>query len=204
MEKTIELQPINITNSQEETGAYALLMGEINGERELPIIIGPTEAKSATLALKNITTPRPLTHELLLKVMQEMDCYLTKTLIYKAIDGVFYSYLFIQSKDKELKIDSRTSDAVTLAILSKRPIYIYESILEKECLHLKDEKTETAEKPNKETEEPHNIELAIKNYIDRATKEYPIETLKERLKKAIADENYELAAKLRDIINLKK
>ena len=158
MDKKVELQVINITNSQAQVGAFAMLLGEVDGERQLPIIIGPAEAQATALYLKGIKTPRPLTLK----------------------------------KDEEIiRIDARTSDAVALAVRADCPILIYESILEQECLHMSsEERTRSEETDNDEVaEEEHDLPGATSR------------TLEEALEQAIKDENYELAAQIRDQIN---
>ena len=154
MDKKIELQVLNISNSQAQVGAYALVLGEVDGERQLPIIIGPAEAQATALCLKGVKAPRPLTHDL------------------------FYTCL-----------DCRTSDAIALAVRSDCPIYIYESILDRECIRLDDDDERPAENPDKENETSDSTN---------------INSLENALEQAIKDENYELAARLRDEINRKK
>ena len=131
MDKKIELQVLSITNSQAQVGAYAMLLGEVSGSRKLPIIIGPAEAQSTALCLKGAKTPRPLTHELLNTCITVLGATLYRVLIYKAKDGIFYSYIYLRKEDEIIRIDARTSDAVALAVRSDASIFIYESILEK-------------------------------------------------------------------------
>lgn len=161
-----------------------MLLGEVGGERQLPIIIGPAEAQSTALCLKGVKTPRPLTHELFTTCLHVLGASLLRVLIYKAKEGVFYSYIYLRKKEEEeiIRIDARTSDAVALAVRSDAPIYIYDSILERECLRIK-----TDEETNQEQAPPAD-----------AT------SLKEALEKAIKEENYELAARLRDEMQRQK
>ncbi|MEG1562789.1 MAG: DUF151 domain-containing protein [Bacteroides sp.] len=177
MDRKVELRILNITNSQAQVGAYAMLLGEVNGTRQLPIIIGPAEAQSTALCLKGIKTPRPLTHELFSTCLYALGAALFRVLIYKAEEGVFYSYIYLRKENEIFRIDARTSDAVALAVRENVSIYIYESILDRECLRLKEgEETNT---------------------------DYPrmsIASLQEGLEKAIKEEKYELAARLRDEI----
>jgi bifunctional DNase/RNase len=187
MDKKVELQVINITNSQAQVGAFAMLLGEVDGERQLPIIIGPAEAQATALYLKGVKTPRPLTHDLFITSLTILGTSLIRVLIYKAKDGIFYSYIYLK-KDEEI---TRTSDAVALAVRADCPILIYESILEQECLHMSsEERTRSEETDNdEEAEEEHDLPGATSR------------TLEEALEQAIKDENYELAARIRDQIN---
>ena len=185
MDKKIELQVLNISNSQAQVGAYAMVLGEVDGERQLPIIIGPAEAQATALCLKGIKAPRPLTHDLFYTCLNVLGTKILRVLIYKAKEGVFYSYIYLKRDDEIIRIDSRTSDAIALAVRSDCPIYIYESILAKERLHLDVSETST-------TEEEEISEPADK------------ESLEQALEQAIKEENYELAARLRDEINRNK
>lgn len=193
MDKKVELQVINITNSQAQVGAFAMLLGEVNGERQLPIIIGPAEAQATALYLKGIKTPRPLTHDLFMTSLTVMGASLLRVLIYKAKEGIFYSYIYFKKDDEITRIDARTSDAIALAVRADCPILIYDSILERECLHMSDEarpRNEDSDSDEEEQERPTSPNVTSIS-------------LEEELEKAIKDENYELAAQIRDQINLR-
>lgn len=188
MDKKIELQVINITNSHAQVGAFALLLGEVNGERQLPIIIGPAEAQSTILYLKGVNTPRPLTHDLFITTLNVVGVRVLRVLIYKAKDGVFYSYIYFQKEQEIIRIDARTSDAVALAVRAECSILIYESILERECLRIPDEESRRTADTSEEDME------------NKASRDTASRTLEEALEEAINDENYELAARIRDQI----
>ena len=113
--KKIELQVLNISNSQAQAGAYALVLGEVGGKRQLPIIIGATEAQAMVIEMKGIVPPRPLTHNLFASVLEVLGVKLMRILIYKVDNGVFYSYLYMKAEETILRIDARTSDAATEA-----------------------------------------------------------------------------------------
>ena len=193
MDKKIELQVINITNSQAQVGAFAMLLGEVNGERQLPVIIGPAEAHATALYLKGIKTPRPLTHDLFMTSLTVMGASLLRVLIYKAKEGIFYSYIYLKKDDEITRIDARTSDAIALAVRADCPILIYNSLLERECLHLSDEESPRSEDSGNDEEEQENPVPSNVTSI----------SLEEELEKAIKTENYELAAKIRDQINVR-
>jgi len=184
--KKIELQVQNISNSQEQAGAYAMVLGEVGGSRQLPVIIGASEAQAMLIELKKIIPPRPMTHNLFASVLEILGVKLLRILIYKAENGIFYSCLYMKVEETILRIDARTSDAVTLALRMNAPIFIYEDILETE--HLK-----IGEQASTPTESSHLDK-------DEFLQEDSLEMLKAALQKAIEDENYERAAFLRDQI----
>ena len=184
--KKIELQVLNISNSQAQAGAYALVLGEVGGERQLPIIIGATEAQAMVIEMKGIVPPRPLTHNLFASVLEVLGVKLMRILIYKVDNGVFYSYLYMKAEETILRIDARTSDAVALALRMNAPIFVYEDILEAECLE-----TVRVHRPM-EGSEPDKDELLQEDTIG---------ILKTALQKAVDEEDYERAAQLRDQIN---
>lgn len=190
MDRKIELQVLNITNSQEQVGAFAMLLGEVGGERRLPIIIGAAEAQATALHLKGFHTPRPLTHDLFATTLAVMGASLIQVLIYKAKDGIFYSHLYLKREEEITRIDARTSDAIALAVRASCPILIYESLLEQERLHLPDE--ESVERTVAAAEG------------DASLLQETLGSLEEQLEEAIREENYELAARLRDRIREKK
>lgn len=181
----IELQVLNISNSHAQAGAYALVLGEVGGERQLPVIIGASEAQAIVLELKGIAPPRPLTYNLFATTLEALDVQLMRVLIYKVDNGVFYSYLFIKENETILRIDARTSDAVTLALRMNAPILIYEEILEAERMKIE----ELADNDRQDNDEhtPSREEL--------------LENLRTALQKAVEKEDYEQAAQLRDQIN---
>ena len=189
MDKKVELQVLNISNSQAQVGAYAMVLGEVDGERQLPIIIGPAEAQATAICLKGIKAPRPLTHDLFYSCLNVLGASLLRVLIYKAKEGVFYSYIYFKRDEEIIRIDARTSYAVALAVRADCPIFIYESILERECIRM----TDGAERPDSPEEDDNSRTEAVS-----------IISLEEALSKAIQEENYELAARLRDEINRHK
>lgn len=186
--KKIELQVLNISNSQAQAGAYALVLGEAGGERQLPIIIGATEAQAMVMEMKGIVPPRPLTHNLFASVLEVLGVKLMRVLIYKVDNGVFYSYLYMKAEETILRIDARTSDAVALALRMNAPIFVYEDILETECLKTGESSTGPMVRGN----DPDKEELLQEDTAG---------ILKAALQKAIEEEDYERAAQLRDQIN---
>ena len=193
----IELLINGISYSQTQNGAYALILSEIEGERKLPIVIGTNEAQSIAIAIeKEIKPPRPLTHDLFKNFCVRFDIKIKQVIIHKLVDGVFYSSVICERDGIEEVIDSRSSDAIALAIRFEAPIYTYENILMKAGVVIKlekeiDEKSLLKELFSEENSEVENSELKVKT-----TKE-----LEELLKIAVQNENYESAAKIRDEIS---
>ena len=200
MDKKVELQVLNITNSQAQAGAFAMLLGEVDGERQLPIIIGPAEAQSTVLYLKGVKTPRPLTHDLFITSISALGATLLRVLIYKAHEGVFYSYIYLKKDNEIMRIDARTSDAVALAVRADCPILIYDSVLEQECLRMTGKERDFSEESDSNNEEEEHSYEEKQEERDLPRNASPM-SLEDSLAQAIKDENYELAARIRDRIN---
>ena len=193
----VELIIKGISYSQGQTGAYALILSEVNGDRNLPIIIGAFEAQSIAIGLeKEINPPRPITHDLMHNCFTRYGITVKQIIIHKLVDGVFYSSLIcVRDKIEEI-IDTRTSDAVALSIRFDAPIFTYENILKKAGF--------TNEKSNQDS--AIKDDQWIKNFIKQQTSsdkerdfsKITSKDLKALLKKFVKEENYELAAKVRD------
>lgn len=192
----VRLNIKGISYSQTQSGAYALVLSEVDGSRTLPIVIGAFEAQSIAIALeKEIKPPRPLTHDLFKTFADRFHIVIKQVIIHKLVDGVFYSSLICERDKIEEIIDTRTSDAIALATRFNAPIYTYENILDKAGIYLK-AKDELADE--KET-------LSIEKLIEEPEKassysKDSLEELNEKLNKAVINEDYELAAKIRDEI----
>ena len=194
----VQLLINGISYSQTQNGAYALILSEIEGERKLPIVIGTNEAQSIAIAIeKEIKPPRPLTHDLFKNFCVRFDIKIKQVIIHKLVDGVFYSSVICERDGIEEIIDSRSSDAIALAIRFEAPIYTYENILKKAGVVLKIEK-EIDEKSL--LKELFSNEKAETTTIDDL-KEKSKKELEELLKIAVQNENYESAAKIRDEIS---
>jgi len=196
-----------ISYSQTQNGAYALILSEIEGERKLPIVIGAFEAQSIAIALeKEIKPPRPLTHDLFKNFSDRFEIVVKQVIIHKLVDGVFYSSIICERDKIEEIIDARTSDAIALALRFKAPIFTYKNILDKAGIYLKTETKKTEKKASdkadavieelilgddKESQKP-----VAKDYTKFSLKE-----LNQMLDEAVADEDYEKAAGIRDEIS---
>jgi len=192
----VRLNIKGISYSQTQSGAYALVLSEVDGTRTLPIVIGAFEAQSIAIALeKEIKPPRPLTHDLFKTFADRFHIVIKQVIIHKLVDGVFYSSLICERDKIEEIIDTRTSDAIALATRFNAPIYTYENILDKAGIYLKAKDELTDEKETlsieKLIEEPEKASSYSKDTL---------EELNEKLNKAVQNEDYELAAKIRDEI----
>lgn len=187
--KKVELRLLSISSSQAQVGAYAMVLGEVDGPRQLPVIIGSAEAQSLMIEMRGILPPRPLTHTLFASVLHTLSVELRRVLIYKVENGIFSAYLYLKTEETLLRVDARTSDAVALAIRMDAPIFIYDDILEAECLKAE----HTAPPAERKTENK-----------GASTPEKTLRQLAAELQRAIDKENYERAAELRDIINQHK
>jgi len=193
--KRIKLKVLGISYSQTQSGAYALLLIEENGERRIPIIIGGFEAQAIVIKLENLEPPRPLTHDLFKKFADEFRITVSEVMIYKLEEGVFFSKLVCNNGEKEYSIDSRTSDAVAIALRFGCPIYISEDILEKAQLTINPSETESGSS----TENENVIETG-----DRKYGSYTDEELYKMIDEAVKTEDYERAAAIRDEIEKRK
>ncbi|MGM0648131.1 MAG: bifunctional nuclease family protein, partial [Bacteroidota bacterium] len=145
MKDKIKLDIIGISNSQTQTGAYALILGEEEGQRRLPIIIGGFEAQSIAIELENMHPNRPLTHDLFRNFAEAFNITLNEVVINKFQEGVFYAQLVCFSDEGQKIIDARTSDAVALAVRFKAPIFTYEEVMSKAGILIEEEKEKTSE-----------------------------------------------------------
>lgn len=189
-----------MTNSQIQSGAYALILAEEQGTRRIPIIVGTSEAQSIAIALEHITPPRPLTHDLFASFAQAFGVRLREVFIYKFEDGVFYSELLFDDGSSQIRLDSRTSDAIAIALRVKCDIYTTPDIVA-ECGVVLEEAMAIEEKDDDEfilDLEPEDIkdEVQLKKWLSLLDEE----ELSERLEDAISDENYEFAKMYKDEI----
>tara|TARA_B100000902_G_scaffold153892_1_gene150389 strand:+ start:428 stop:1015 length:588 start_codon:yes stop_codon:yes gene_type:complete len=192
----IRLTINRISYSKTHNGAYALLLNEKDGDRKLPIVIGGFEAQSIAVALeREIRPPRPLTHDLFKNFSDCFEIKIKQVIIHKIVDGVFFSSLIcVRDKIEEI-IDSRTSDAIALAIRFDSPIFTYENVLEKAGIILKAGEI-------KKQEEKKSEEDNLSKKIDYG--KLSIIQLEKAISVAVKNEDYELAAHLRDEINKRK
>ncbi|WP_147677864.1 bifunctional nuclease family protein [Algibacter pacificus] len=200
----VRLNIKGISYSQTQNGAYALILNEVDGDRKLPIVIGAFEAQSIAIALeKEISPPRPLTHDLFKNFADRFDIIVKQVIIHKLVDGVFYSSLICERDKIEEIIDARTSDAIALALRFQAPIFTFKNILDKAGIYLK----VNPKKEDEDTEDHILMDELVSN--DLETQEEPGESFKTKsleelhslLDEAVSNEDYEKAAHIRDEIS---
>ena len=195
MEK-IKLEIAGLSYSQTQSGAYALVLSESNGKRRLPIIIGGFEAQAIAIELEKMTPSRPLTHDLFKNFAEEFKINIVEVVIYNLVEGIFFAKLICEQDGKEIEIDSRTSDAIALAVRFECNIYTYEFVLSSAGIILDDEELDDGEG----VEEEIKIEEITNSPVERMT----LTELNQQLKEAIENEDYEAASNIRDEINRRK
>lgn len=206
--KKLKLDIVGLSYSQTQSGAYALVLGEINGNRRLPIIIGSFEAQAIAVEIEKMTPSRPLTHDLFKSFSETFNISIDEVLIYNLVDGIFFAKLICSQGNETHEIDARTSDAVALAVRFECPIYTYDFIMSSagiviesndfaflENLSSANTSEVTTPSPKKEFEKPKEVSPYAS---------LTIEQLENTLEKAIANEQYEVAAKIRDEIEKRK
>ena len=192
----IRLNILGLSVSQTQSGAYALVLSEETGDRRIPIIIGPVEAQAIAIQLEGLKPPRPLTHDLIKNIALAFEMTLLEVTIYKLEEGIFYSELLCEMDGKEIRVDSRTSDAVALALRFKCPIYTTEEILSKAGIVLE---AEDKDSPNPASMEPKAEPTGSSPFAH-----YNMQELEEMLNEAIKNEDYEKASVIRDEIHNRK
>jgi Uncharacterized conserved protein len=188
----VQLKIVGITYSQVQAGAYALVLAEDKGVRRIPIIIGTPEAQSIAIFLEGLQPPRPLTHDLFISFLGVFHVQLKEIFIYKYEDGVFFSELVFNDGTKDYRIDSRTSDAIAIAIRAKSPIFINEEIMNDVSIVIDDE----------EIIEDFEQDMAQMTTLD-SYEEMTKEELQSAMNEAIEKEDYEKASLLHQLIKKK-
>ena len=195
----ISLKVKGISYSETQSGAYALILNEKDGNRKLPIIIGGFEAQSIAIAIEDDIKPsRPLTHDLFRNFADKFNIKIKKVIIHKLLDGVFYSSIICERNKIEEVIDSRTSDAIALALRFNAPILTYNSILEKAGFTTSISSNKNLKTPNENWSQEFFSQNIDKNLIPKDLNKIKTSELKSFLNKMVSKENYEQAARLRD------
>ncbi|QQS28841.1 MAG: bifunctional nuclease family protein [Sphingobacteriales bacterium] len=192
--KKIELEIIALSHSVAQSQSYAVILGEINSSRRLPIIIGIVEAQSIAMAIDNQPPQRPLTHDLTHNICKAFGINLREVVISKLQEGIFHATLVCELAGEFIEIDSRSSDALALAVRFNCPIYTYEPILDQAGITINDVPNEKREKEKLPPTQKESFDIT-----GRSSDE-----LYNLLQEAISNEDYEKAARLRDEINKRK
>lgn len=196
--RKVKLNVLGISYSQTQTGAYALVLAEESGNRRIPIIVGGFEAQAIAIQLEGLKPPRPLTHDLFFNFARTFHISLEEVTIHKLEEGVFHSQLTCNDGKQRIDIDTRTSDAIALALRFRCPIYTTEEILEKAGIILDFEHEDKADEIEIEDSEKQENPTES-NLSDLENKE-----LKKLLQEAVANEDYEKASLIRDELNKRK
>lgn len=187
----IQVDIIGLSTSPSSGGAYALVLGEVGGNRRLPIIIGAFEAQAIALELEKIQPPRPMTHDLLRDLFETMGAEVTDVVIDELREGTFFAKIrFTSGGGAEGQLDARPSDAVALAVRVQAPIFVSPAVLDEAGIPTEDESAEAGEPEDESLLEEETVEEP----------KTPLERIEEQLEQAISEEDYERAAKLRDEI----
>ncbi len=196
--KKIKLDIVGLSYSQTQSGAYALVLGEVSGRRRLPIIIGSFEAQAIAIEIEKMTPSRPLTHDLFKNFAQSFGISIQEIIIYNLVDGIFYAKLICNDGKKTIEIDARTSDAIAMAVRFDCAIYTYEFILSSAGIVIEGNDFVYLENMADATEEK-SAATTTGGYATLSNEE-----LKTKLQEALSDEAYEKAAKIRDELNRRK
>ena len=194
----IGLEIIGLSYSQTQSGAYALVLGEKEGNRRLPIIIGGFEAQAIAIELENMTPSRPLTHDLFKTFASTFEIQVQEVIIYNLVEGIFFAKLICNQSGKEVEIDARTSDAIALAVRFNCPVFTFEFILSSAGIIL-DEESESLDFESEGSVDEEISDLVDDKSTDLSKKS--IHDLEVLLNEAIQKEDYERASLIRDEIN---
>ncbi len=184
-----------LSHSATHSNNYAVVLGEVDGSRKLPIVIGGFEAQAIAVAMEDMEPNRPLTHDLFKNTMMTFQVSVQEVIISELVDGIFHALLICERDGDYYEIDSRTSDAIAMAVRFNCPIYTYDSILEEAGIVM-DEETEAATQEGKAPARPARTAKKSKSITDM-----PIDELQKLLDESLSKEDYERAAKIRDEIN---
>lgn len=197
MSNKIELQIADIAPSGSSSGAYAMILAEVEGNRRLPIVIGGVEAQAIAIELEKMTPSRPLTHDLFRSLAHGFDIDIEQVLIYNLVEGIFFSKLIATMGGRTAEIDARTSDAVAIAVRFNCPIFCEEFILDQAGI--------SSEEGGLSSEDADEIEEELEGIInDEENFGTSVEELQKQLDTALEREDYEKASKIRDEINKRK
>lgn len=195
MEDRIRLRVLGLTYSQIQSGAYALILAQTDGPYRIPVVIGAAEAQAIAIILEGIKTPRPMTHDLFESFTHAFGIKLESVFINKFEDGIFSSELTFSDGERTIVFDSRTSDAIAIALRTKAPIFTTREVLDETGFEMEIV-------PENENEENENAEEETRR--EPRLENYAIEELERTLAKLIEDEEYEEAAKVQAILNQKR
>lgn len=188
--KKVELEIVALSHSLAQSQNYAVVLGEQQGERRLPIVIGGFEAQAIAIAMEGMSPSRPMTHDLMKNMIDNFNVRLREVIINNLVDGIFYARLICEQDGKEMEIDSRTSDAIALAVRFEAPIYTYEFILEQAGIILEEDVERDVQRAKSRRESSSSEKRSLSDYSE--------EELNTLLQEVLDKEDYEQAARIRD------
>lgn len=197
--KKIELRIVALSHSVSQSNNYAVVLGEMVGLRRIPIVIGSFEAQAIAVAMEKMTPNRPLTHDLFKQTLEAFKVEIKEIIINNLLDGIFYARLICEREGEIIELDSRTSDAIALAVRFQCPIFTYEFILDTAGVEL-DESAQT----DIEEESDDEMEEKLGKNKQSSLSTYSLESLQNMLLQVLEEENYEKAATIRDEIDKRK
>jgi uncharacterized protein len=193
----LQLDILSLTSNQPQTGSFALVLGERNGKRRLPIIIGFNEAQAIAMEIEKISVNRPMTHDLFKSFAMSFNFTIEEIVITDLKEGIFFARIICSNKDKTIEIDARPSDAIAIGVRFNVPIYAAESVMAEGGIEVNEDEEDTElDLPEHEVEKKVSPEKK-----STSLKDMSIEKLNEILNKALEQEDYERAARIRDEIN---
>ena len=186
MAEKIQLDLVDITPSSSSNGAYVMALTEIAGARSLAIVIGPAEAHSIVIVMEKMPITRPLTHDLFVSLAENFEIHVEEVFIYQMIDGIFYARIIVRGNGKTIEVDSRTSDAVAIAIRFGAPIYCAKEVMDE------------VGRDMRALTEGDDLDFDLDITEDDLEEVLTPEEILKKLDEALLNEDYELASKLRD------
>ena len=186
MAEKIQLDLVDITPSSSSNGAYVMALTEIAGARSLAIVIGPAEAHSIVIVMEKMPITRPLTHDLFVSLAENFEIHVEEVFIYQMIDGIFYSRIIVRGNGKTVEVDSRTSDAVAIAIRFGAPIFCAKEVMDE------------VGRDMRALTEGDDLDFDLDITEEDLEEELTPEEILKKLDEALLNEDYELASKLRD------
>jgi uncharacterized protein len=196
VEKFVELEILGLSSNHSQSGSFTLVMGEVGGSRRLPIVIGMFEAQAIAIEIEKIIPNRPMTHDLFKSFAESFKFEIQKILISDMKEGVFYAKIECNSKGSVIEIDSRPSDAIAIAVRFNAPIFCSEKVMAEASIEFTEE-----DKKSEEKLEPKASTQKVSSKREGSLKDYSLDKLNQLLEKAINNEDYEKAARIRDEIN---
>ena len=197
--KKIELRIVALSHSVSQSNNYAVVLGEVTGQRRIPIVIGSFEAQAIAVAMEKMVPNRPLTHDLFKQSLEAFKVELKEVIINNLLDGIFYARLICEREGEVIELDSRTSDAIDLAVRFQCPIHTYEFIIDTAGVEL-DESIQN----DLEQQDAEELEEKPTREKQNSLSSYSLESLQNMLSQVLEEENYEKAAAIRDEIDKRK